>query len=284
MIGSGFALGPGGKGSNQAVAAARAGARVRIVSRLGQDAFGEMARRLWDQAGIDHSLVSVTETPTGSAAIVIDEKRGENAIIVVPGACYTLRPDDVEQLSGAIRFATVFLAQLELPLDTVKRGLKLARAAGLLTVLNPAPAPDDWQDDELLTLTDVLIPNETEAAMLTGLAVSSPEQALAAARQLQDRGAASVIVTLGERGALVCERGMDPVLLDAFHAGTCVETAGAGDAFCGAFAAELAGGSGVAAAARFGCAAAGISVTRSGTAASMPQRSEIEAILALQRG
>jgi ribokinase len=277
LMGSGFALGPGGKGSNQAVAAARAGAKVQMISRLGEDAFGRLARDTWAADGIDASLVGNCATPTGAAAILIDEAKGENAIIVVPGACFTLTPADVEAVGDAIRSAGVLLTQLELPLETVERGLRLAREAGVVTILNPAPA--QALSDAMLGLADFLIPNESEAALLTGLPVESVAQAEAAAGVLLGRGARGVIVTLGAQGALVCAEGVEAVLVSAFSVGPVVETTGAGDAFCGGFAAALGEGRGVLEAARFGCATAGISVTRAGTAPSMPRRAEIEALL-----
>jgi len=279
LMGSGFALGPGGKGSNQAVAAAGAGAgaAVQMLSRLGDDAFGRLARETWAADGIDASLVENSETPTGSAAILIDEVKGENAIVVVPGACFTLRPKDVEAAVSAIRGAEVLLTQLELPLDTVECGLRLAREAGVQTILNPAPA--QALNDEMLGLADFLIPNESEAALLTGLSVESVAQVEAAARVLMGRGAKCVIVTLGAQGALVCVEGEDAQLVEAFNAGSVLETTGAGDAFCGGFAAALSEGRTVLEAARFGCATAGISVTRAGTAPSMPRREEILALL-----
>jgi len=277
LMGSGFALGPGGKGSNQAVAAARAGAEVQMLSRLGDDAFGRLARETWAAEGIDASLTENCETATGSAAILIDEVRGENAIIVVPGACFTLRPKDVEAAGAAIRGAGVLLTQLELPLDTVECGLRLARAAGVRTILNPAPA--QALRDEILGLADFLIPNESEAALLTGMPVESIEQAEAAAHVLMERGARCVIVTLGEKGALVCVEGQEARLVGAFCVRSVVDTTGAGDGFCGGFAAALSEGRTVIEAARFGCATAGISVTRAGTAPSMPRRDEILALL-----
>ncbi len=277
LMGSGFALGPGGKGSNQAVAAARAGATVQMFSRLGDDAFGRLARETWGADGIDASLTETCGTPTGSAVIMIDEVTGENAIIVVPGACFTLRPEDVEAAGEAIRGAEVLLTQLELPLDTVGRGLRLARETGVRTILNPAPAQS--LSDEVLGLADFLIPNESEAALLTGLPVESVAQAEAAAGVLMGRGAKCVIVTLGAQGALVCVEGKAAELVGAFDAGPVLETTGAGDAFCGGFAAALSEGASVLEAARFGCATAGISVTRAGTAPSMPRRDEILALL-----
>jgi len=277
LMGSAFALGPGGKGSNQAVAAARAGAKVMFLSKLGDDAFGQLARSTWAADGIDASLVGSCATPTGAAAILIDEVHGENAIIVVPGACFTLTPAEVDAAVDAIGSASLFMTQLELPLDTVERGLRLARNAGVPTILNPAPAQP--LPDVLLELSDYLIPNESEAALLTGLQVESVEQAEAAAKSLLARGARNVIVTLGSQGALISSGGAAAELVPAFTAGPVVETTGAGDAFCGGFAAALSEGLPLREAVRFGCATAGISVTRAGTAPSMPRRAEIDALM-----
>jgi len=276
LMGETFVLGPGGKGSNQAVAAARAGADVAFFSKLGDDAFGKLARETWQADGIDASLVANCPTATGAAAILIDAVRGENAIIVVPGACFTLTPSEVEAGSAAIGAAKVFLTQLELPLDAVERGLEIARAAGVLTILNPAPARP--LSDSMIALADFLIPNESEAALLTGLPVETIDDAECAADVLVARGARMVIVTLGARGALLRSRG-ETTLIAPFNAGPVLETTGAGDAFCGAFAAALAEGRGPAEAARFASAAAGISVTRAGTAPSMPRRAEVESLL-----
>jgi ribokinase len=277
LLGSGFTLGPGGKGSNQSVAAARVGAAVQLISRVGDDAFGRMAREMWAEEGIDALLVGASDVPTGAAAILIEEARGENAIVVAPGACFALSVEDVNAAADAIRGAAVLLAQLEVPVPTVERGLNLARAAGVRTILNPAPA--QALSDEMLRLVDFLIPNESEAGLLAGTVVDSPGQAEAAARLLMERGAGCVIVTLGSKGALVCEDGQKSTLIPAFHAGTVVDTTGAGDAFCGAFAVAISERRTVAEAARLGCAAAGISVSRPGTAKSMPSRAEVEAVL-----
>ena len=286
LMGDTFALGPGGKGSNQAVAAARAvgssSTTVQFLSKVGDDAFGQLARATWAASGVDASLVKTSSTATGAATILIDSVRGENAIIVVPGACFTLSPAEVDEAAAAIRSASVFLTQLELPLDTVERGLELAREAGVPTILNPAPAPEKPLPDTLLALSDYFIPNETEAALLTGLPVETVEQAQAAAIALQARGARNVILTLGARGALVVASNGFVTLVPCFNAGPVVETTGAGDAFCGGFATALAEGQPLLDAVRFGCATAGISVTRAGTAPSMPKRVEIDALLAAQ--
>jgi ribokinase len=280
LMGSGFALGPGGKGSNQAVAAARAGARVQMASKLGHDTFGQLARKTWDEAGIDHALTPNCATATGAAAILIDAVRGENAIIVVPGACFTITLEEVDAMANAIRSAAILLTQLETPVPVVTRALAIAREAGVTTILNPAPAPAAPLPDSLLELADFFAPNETEAALLTGSAVLSVPDADRAAAALQKRGARNVILTLGARGALVRTVAGETTLVPAFNAGPVLETTGAGDAFCGGLAAALAEGQPLLEAVRFGCATAGISVTRHGTAPSMPTRAEIEALLA----
>jgi ribokinase len=278
-MGSSFALGPGGKGSNQAVAAARAGAHVRMASKLGDDAFGHLARETWTAAGIDASLTCNCANATGAAAILIDEARGENGIIVVPGACFTITAEEIDAMAESIRAAHVFLTQLEMPVAIVERGLRIAREAGVTTILNPAPAPSTPLPDSLLALADFVVPNESEAALLTGLPVETVEQAERAATGLQARGSRHVILTLGARGALVRTADGASTVVPAFNAGPVLETTGAGDAFCGGFAAALAEGQAVLDAVRFGCATAGISVTRAGTAPSMPQRAEIDGLL-----
>ena len=284
LMGDTFALGPGGKGSNQAVAAAKAvggaGMAVQFLSKVGDDAFGQLARATWAAAGVDASLVKNCDSATGAAAILIDSAKGENAIVVVPGACFTLTSAEVDEAGDAIRSASVFLTQLELALDTVERGLQLAHEAGVPTILNPAPAPEKPLPDALLALSDYLIPNETEAALLTGLPVETVEQAKIAAAALQARGARNVILTLGAKGALVVTEDGTATVVPSFSVGPVVETTGAGDAFCGGFATALAEGQSLLEAVRFGCATAGISVTRKGTAPSMPSRAEIDAVLA----
>jgi ribokinase len=273
--GSGFAIGPGGKGSNQAVAAARAGAAVTFISRIGNDTFGELALKTWKAGGIE-PRVTQTTTPTGAAFIYIHETRGDNAIIIVPGAAAELSPADVEAAADAICGSRVFVTQLEQPVDAARRGLELARSAGTITVFNPAPAIRF--DDALFALSDYVVPNESEAEALTGIAVSDLDAARRAGDALLAKGVGTALVTLGERGALFHAKDRS-VHIGPFAAGKVVETTGAGDAFVGGFAAALAGGADPLDAVRFGSAAAGISVTRPGTAPAMPHRAEIEALL-----
>ncbi len=277
IAGSGFKMGPGGKGSNQSVAAARLGVDVTFISRLGNDAFGAIALDTWRREGVTPRVVEMPDQPTGAAFIYVNDQTGDNAIIVVPGAAASIGPADVEAAADAIRGAAVFVTQLEQPVDAARRGLEIARQAGVVTVFNPAPA--EPFDDALYPLCDYVTPNESEAALITGRPVGSVEEARKAGDILLDRGAGAALITLGEAGALLHTRAQSN-LIPAFAAGPVVETAGAGDAFNGGFAAALARGAGAAEAARFGCAVAGISVTRPGTAPSMPTLAEVEALLA----
>ncbi len=275
-MGKEFRLGPGGKGSNQAVAAARAGAKVSFISKLGRDALGDMARHTYREEGIDTRHLFETDSATGAAAIILDAKTGENAIIVVPGACFELTAEEVAAARSLIAESAVFLAQLELALPTVVFGLELAHSLGVTTILNPAPGRS--LPDSIYPNCDYLTPNESEAEVLTGIRVASPADAECAADSLLARGAKTVVVTLGAQGALVKSANLRehvPVV----DAGPVLETTGAGDAFNGGLAVALAEGRATIDAIRFGCAVAGISVTRAGTAPSMPWRTEVDALL-----
>jgi ribokinase len=281
IIGQSFALGPGGKGSNQAVAAARAGGRVRFITRLGADAFAVMARAVWSEAGVIADVTEDTESYTGAACIFVDATSADNAIIVAPGAGARISEADIERRRPAIEGARVFVTQLEQPLPAARHALSIARGAGVRTILNPAPAAA--LDDDLLALCDIVTPNESEAESLTGIAVSSLANAERAAAALLSRGVGAVVVTLGEGGALYHDR-FTTRHIPAFRVGPVVETTGAGDAFTGAFAVALGEARDPVSAARFACAAASISVTRSGAASAMPVRADIERLLATQSG
>ena len=276
IMGSRFALGPGGKGSNQAVAAARAGAPVAMITRLGDDDFAGMARTLWQDAGITPIVTVDRESHTGSAFIFVQEGTGQNSIIVAAGAGGRIAPADLDSARGVIEGAGVFLTQLEQPRDAALRGLQIARGAGVLTILNPAPAAP--LSSEMLELCDIVTPNETEAEALTGIPVTDQPSAEAAADALIAGGAGAVVVTLGSRGVLY-RRGGESIMVPARAPGPVVDTTGAGDAFNGGLACALAEGQGIADALRFGVAVAGISVTREGAAPSMPQRAEVLAFL-----
>ncbi len=273
LMGKTFALGPGGKGSNQAVACARIGAETHIISKLGQDDFARMALGIWEQAGVVSHAPQLADSFTGAAFIFVDDATGDNAIIISPGAAALISAGDIEAHAELIGSASVFITQLEQPMQAAVRGVQIARAAGVTTVLNPAPAAE--LPDGMLTYCDYITPNETEAEALTGLAVASDVQAEAAARRLCEMGVGTPIITLGERGSWLHGHGLIP----AVRAGPVVETTGAGDAFNGGFAAALAQGIDPVQAVRIGCATAGLSVTRPGAAASMPEWAEVQALL-----
>jgi ribokinase len=279
ILGHSFALGPGGKGSNQSVAAAMAArdGRVHFITRLGRDDFARIAHSTWDQAGVVAEVTEDAESYTGAAYIFLEAATGNNAIIVAPGAAARITAADVEARADLIRAASVFVTQLEQPIPAALRGLQIARAAGVATILNPAPAAE--LPDEMLALCDYLTPNESEAEALTGIAVTDVESAKRAADALLARGVGAVVMTLGGNGALYHDRSQS-VHQPVISAGPVVETTGAGDAFNGGFAVALAEGKDVAETLRFGCATAGISVTRAGTAPAMPSRQEIDALLA----
>jgi ribokinase len=274
VLGSEFRLGPGGKGSNQSVAAARLGAKVYFISKVGADNFSEIARKTYEIEGVDTQfLLSSGDDSTGAAAIIIDESTGENAIVITPGAANALSSQEIDRARDQIGESSVFMTQLELPVPIVLHGLKTARELGVPTILNPAPACA--LEDATLALCDYLTPNESEAAILTGSPVESLEDAERAANQLLARGVRNVILTLGARGALIRTPSLTQYV-SAFNAGPVIDTTGAGDAFNGALAVALSEGMNLHDATRFGCVVAGISVTRHGTASSMPKRSEVQ--------
>lgn len=276
ILGSSFAMGPGGKGSNQTVAAARAGADVTFITKLGKDDFGDRALAMYAAEGVTVKAEQVTDNSTGAAYIFVQDGTGANAIIVVAGAAGTISVDDVERNRGAIENAAVFMTQLEQPIPAALRGLEIARAAGTTTILNTAPAA--LLDDAIYKLCDYVTPNESEATLLTGIEVVDVASARKAADVLLGKGVGSVLITLGGNGSLLHTREKS-LHIPVFSVGKVVDTTGAGDAFNGGFAAALARGASPEEAARFGSATAGISVTRPGTAPSMPLRSETEALL-----
>lgn len=277
VLGNDFKLGPGGKGSNQAVAAARLQGDVTFMTRLGRDAFAELALGAWRDAGVKPAVIETPESYTGAAYIFVEEGTGNNAIIIAPGAAAMISTQDIDAWGDVIRAAGVFVTQLEQPVEAAMHALSMAREAGVATILNPAPATA--LPDEIYPLCDYITPNETEAQELTGIAVSTLADAQRAAEALLARGVGTAVITLGEKGVLVHDGGTAEHI-PAVSAGPVVETTGAGDAFNGGLAAGLARGDTPAEAARFGCAVAGISVTRPGTAPSMPSLEEVEALLA----
>ena len=275
ILGNSFVLGPGGKGSNQAVAAGKLGADVTIITRLADDDFGKMAMETWGNANVKGAVKYSTNSYTGAAFIFIDDKTGDNAIIIAPGAASEISLKDIHENSEIISTTDVFLTQLEQPISAAKEGLQVAKANGKITILNPAPAAK--LPEEVFGLCDFITPNETETEALTGLPVRNEKEAETAAKFLNELGVKTPIITMGEQGAFLHEHGLIP----AFDVGEVVETTGAGDAFNGGFAVALSEGKSALEAVKFGCATASISVTRPGTAPSMPARDEVEKLLVI---
>jgi ribokinase len=276
ILGSSFAMGPGGKGSNQTVAAARAGAQVTFITKLGKDKFGDDAIAMYRAEGVHVCAEQVTDNATGAAYIFVQNGTGANAIIVVPGAAGTISISDVDMHAERIRNAAVFMTQLEQPIPAAMRALEIARAAGTTTILNTAPAAP--LDEAIYKLCDYITPNESEATSLSGVAVTNIDGARKAGDVFLKKGVGAVIITLGSQGSLLHTPGQS-VHIPVVKAGAVVDTTGAGDAFNGGFAAALARGDTPDVAARFGSAVAGISVTRPGTAPSMPTLQEVRDLL-----
>jgi ribokinase len=276
LIGSGFSLGPGGKGSNQAIAAAKAGGQVTFISRVGNDPFGDMALAAYAAAGVKANVMRMDGVSTGAAFIFVNEDNGDNAIIVAPGAAGLIGIEDVDANRAEIEAAAIFMTQLEQPIEAAIHGLTIAKKAGVTTIFNPAPA--QVIPDNIYPLCDFIVPNEVEAAGIVGHPVDTEEQAVRAAETLLQRGAKTAIITLGARGSLYRTAGHSE-FIPAVAAGKVIDTTGAGDAFLGGFAAALAEGRAPIDAVRFASVTAGIAVTRPGTAPAMPARAEIEALL-----
>lgn len=276
VLASSVQVGPGGKGSNQAVAAAKMGAKVTFLTRLGRDAFADMALDLWARTGVTSAAIHSAKMATGAATIFVDEATSQNQIIVCPGAALQITAEDIDNWAEQIKSSAVFLTQLEQPLGAAKRALQLARDAGVTTILNPAPAVP--LDAQTLSQCDFLTPNETEATTLTGITVDTLESARRAGDHLLALGVRNVVITLGEKGALFHSKNVS-TLVPAFNAGPLVDTTGAGDAFNGGFAVALSQNMPPLDAVRFGCAVASFSVTKPGAAASMPDRASVQGLL-----
>lgn len=275
VTGGTFLRADGGKGANQAVAAARAGAEVTFVARVGADELGEAAVARLAAEGIDVNRVERDPDQATGVALIMVGEGGENAISVAPGANALLSVEDVETARAVIESADVLLTQLETPLPAVERAATIASAAGVTVILNPAPARR--LPDSLLALVDVLTPNEGEAAYLSGEA-----RPAAAASKLRDHGATTVVVTLGAEGALIVAEGRE-ASVPGFPV-TAVDTTAAGDAFSGSLAVSLAEGLDLALAVRRACAAGALATTVHGARPSLPVRAQVDGLVRSEHG
>ncbi len=272
LMGEAFVMAPGGKGANQAVAAARLGAPVAFVSRVGTRQHGaELLAALAEEGIATSGVVADPAALPGVAVIMVASEGGENSIVYVPGSNAQLSAADVQASAALLQSAQVVVAQLEVPVPAITQAFELASAAGVTTILNAAPALP--VGDALLALSNWLIVNETEAGQLAGMASGSVDEAAAAALALLQRGPQQVLVTLGAQGVLLCgAAGVQHLPARVVKA---VDTVGAGDTFVGGLAAGLAEGMSATDAVRLGQAAAAIAVSRSGVQSAMPRRAEI---------
>jgi ribokinase len=278
LVGRSFHLGYGGKGANQAVMAAKLGARVTMVNKVGRDVFGEGTLGNYREQGIDTTHVMFDESRFSGVAPIFVDDNAQNFIVIVPGANLGLLPADVQKAAEVILAADILICQLEILTETTLEAFRIAKSGNVRTILNPAPAASI--PDELLQLSDICAPNETETELLTGQPVGTMAEAEAAARKLLSRGTRTVILTLGERGALLVDEdtveSIPAVKVDA------VDPTGAGDAFIGSLAVFLGEGLSMSNAIRRANAVASLSVTRIGTQVSFPKRVEVDDFLEKQ--
>lgn len=274
--GSSFKMGPGGKGSNQGVAAQRAGADVTMITKIGKDTFGKIALDNFKKENMDTKFIFEDENfETGAALIMVDENTSENKILVLSGACGHITDEDIETARQTIENADVFLTQLETNLDAIEKAIDIAYKKGVKTVLNPAPVQSI--SDELLKKIDIITPNEVEASILTGVKIETDEDVRTAAKVFLNKGVKNVIITLGSKGVYArTKEGEKFIKVIPLKP---VDTTGAGDAFSGGFVTALAEGKDFFEAAEFGNVVGSLSVTKMGTAPSMPYRNEIDKYL-----
>ncbi len=276
ILGGSFFMNPGGKGANQAVAAARLGGAVTFICKTGNDIFGKQSIQMFEEEGINTDyLVSDNKHASGVALITVDSK-AENCIAVASGANATLSPADLKPAEEAIKQATTVLMQLEIPVETVAYVAAMAFKNNVKVVLNPAPVCD--LSDDLLSHINIITPNETEAEMLTGVNVSDMASVEKAAKKIKSRGVETVIITLGNKGAAILHDGtFKHVQATPVEA---VDTTAAGDVFNGALVIALSEGKDIFEAAKFACRASAISVTKLGAQSSIPYRSEVDSFIA----
>jgi len=271
VLGGVFTMGAGGKGANQAVAAQRLGGQVQFICKVGRDMFGDNAIAQYRKEGLDTSGILRSELPSGVALIYVDE-HAENCIVVASGANGDLTEADIESSRAAIESCSILLLQLETPIPSVLKAARLAHQAGATVVLNPAPACA--LPEEVFRYIDLFIPNETELATFSGLPVNNAEEAQKAAAAMQEKGVGKLIVTMGSKGALICDGG--PADFVPAHKVKAVDTTAAGDTFCGALCVALSEGKSLRDATAFATAASALTVQKMGAQNSIPYRNEIK--------
>jgi len=271
IMGGDFFMNPGGKGANQAVAAARLGGKVSLIAKTGDDLFGKQARLIFESDQINTGfLVTDPNHPSGVALITVDG-HGENCIVVAPGSNSYLNNSDIDLAREEILQSNLILMQLEVPVETVEYAANIAYQAGIKVILNPAPAAKI--SDDLLSKLYMITPNETEAELISGIPVQDVDSAILAAQNLYNRGVKVVIITLGSKGALIYTG--DKGTLVPSPKVEAIDTTAAGDVFNGAIAVAISEGLTLEKAVEFACKAAAISVTRMGAQASAPYRKEV---------
>jgi len=280
--GSIFKMGPGGKGSNQAVAAHRCGGDVTLITKVGKDVFGTVALDFYRGEGMETQFVFEDETlSTGIALIMVDEHTSQNSITVVPGACGAISELEMQRAFPILDETAILVSQLETNLDILEPAVKRVHQHGGMAILNPAPAPQTPLDDSFIGMFDVVTPNETEAGFLTGIEVLDRESAHKAAQVLQQKGVQDVIITLGKMGCYLLDSEGHSALFPTMDVKV-VDTTGAGDAFNGGLATALSQGKGLKDAIYIATAVASLSVTKVGTAPAMPTEDELAHFLAQQ--
>jgi ribokinase len=277
VLGKKFGTFPGGKGANQAVAAARLGAQVSMIGRVGKDGFGDQLLASMRADGIDVTHVGRDETAATGVAMIVVDQQGQNSIAVASGANFCLTADHVRRAWAALGEVDLLVMPLETPLETIETAVQLARQAGTTVILNPAPA--QTLPEQLLAGVDVLVPNELEAAQLTGMPADTPEASREAARQLLALGVGHVVLTLGSRGALVLQGAGEAFTQIPGREVEVLDTTAAGDAFMGGLAVALGEGKLLVEAVKFANAVGALAVTRQGAQPGMPLRKDVEEIM-----
>ena len=270
VLGGKFAMGPGGKGANQAVAAQRLGGNTSFICKVGKDIFGENAVRHYRNEGLDTTGVMISEQPSGVALISVD-KKAENCIVVASGANADITEADIEANRKAIEEASILLLQLEIPVEAVVKAAKIGHEAGVYVILNPAPACD--LPEEIYRYLSLIIPNQTEIALMTGIEARDEEGAAKAVEALRDKGVKDVIVTMGSKGSMVYHEGKATFVPS--QKVNAVDTTAAGDTYCGGLCVALSEGKDIIEAARFATAASALTVQKQGAQESIPYRKDI---------